>query len=263
MNTLFVVEKNRIIAGTKKSLIDRVACGDDVVLSIILDSFNENIIMHNMLILRSNCIGFTCPHLGHGSLEPLMRVYTETPSSSIYIYDTESNNVVVHNMVSKNMNSTVVHSNNIYYNKYMWNVGRRYRILKEFDIELVKSLGGDFKVRLDFNEDVKIIIKPDIVYFTKNDTEFVIKSMQILLPTDFVKDAAGAAEGDGFTSADKYGISYITVFSNGKVLIYHIMNCLADDIIDKHVKKNTLNYSTGSEEIFKEYDVDINIFLPE
>ncbi len=86
MNTIFVVEGSRIITGTKKNLIDRVMCGDDVVLSIALDSFNENIIMHNMLIFQSNCVGFTCPHMAHGILEPLNRVYTETPSSSIYIY---------------------------------------------------------------------------------------------------------------------------------------------------------------------------------
>jgi len=180
------------------------------------------------------------------------------------MYDTESRNVVVHNMVSSNINSTVVHSNNASYNKYLWRGGRRYCILKEFDVELIKNLGSDFKVRLDFGIDIKMVIKPDIVYFTNTDTEFVIKSSQILLPTDFVEDVGGyIKEQNNFTDTNKFGISYITILSNGKMIIYHIMNCLADNTIDEHVRKNTFDYSRGSKEMLKEYDVNIEILVPE
>ena len=84
------------------------------------------------------------------------------------------------------------------------------------------------------------------------------------MPTPFVKSIKLFSESsEGFTDSDNFGVSYINIISDSNVVIYHIVNSLADNIIDESVKRGRLNYSLGSEEIVKEYDVTIEILVPE
>ena len=262
MKTLCSIEQNSIVLGSIEILRKQVLSGSDIILHIEHDDFQESLIFNNMMVFQSECLGFTIPHLAHGNLSPLLRIYNEKLSSTIYIYDSSIKNVVMHNMASDNTSSTVVHNKNNDYLKYVWLESRAYKKIRNFDISFINSLGSDFKVRVDFGSDVVLILKPDIVYFNNQD-EFVIKSSQILLPTSFVKNIKLYTEvADGFTDSDEYGISFISIQSSGKAIIYHILNSVADEIIDSSVKKGKLDHSLGNKELVKEYNVGIEILVP-
>ena len=257
------IKNNIIMAGSKKELLKRVMSGDDVVLRIELDDFSENLFMHNMLVYRENCVGFTYPHFAHGIFEPFERIYKDSLSSSLYIYDINSSNVVVHNVRSTNTTSTVVHQSNPKYNRYCWNYSGSFKTLKDNRIETIKNLGSNFKIRLTFEDNIILLIKPDIIYFTNNDTEFIVKSSQLLLPTGFVSDMRKYINAnDEFTSDEEFGTSYISVMSSGKVIIYHVSDSIADNIINRHVRKNTFDYSFNSKELLREYAANIEILVP-
>ena len=112
MKTICSIEQKQIIRGSIENLRSHTFAGSDIILHIELDDFSESIIFNNMMVYKSDCLGFTLPHLAHGNLKPLSRIYNETLSSTIYIYDSSLKNVVMHNMASNNSSSTVVHSKN-------------------------------------------------------------------------------------------------------------------------------------------------------
>jgi len=262
MYDILTIEDGSFIKGDKCALVQAAHAGDDMVLHIALDHFSEDLILQNIIIFRDDCIGLTYSNLAHGSLSPSSRVYNEELSNTLCVYSSTISNVVVHSMIASNTKRTVVHTHNKDYKRYVWRSTWQYKKSNNANYSrILKDIGGRFKLKVTFSKDVSLILKPNIVYF-HDDGDVVVKSSQMLLPTEFANNIKLFAEKHiGFTEVKSFGSSYIAIFLSGKAVIHHASNCIADCKINKFVRKGIANSSDNVKEFVKEYKVDVEVLI--
>jgi len=262
MHDILTIEDSVIVKGDKLDLVQAAHAGNDIVLHIVLDHFSEDLIMQNMVIFRDDCIGLTYSNLAHGHLSPISRVHNEELSNTLCAYSSTIRNVVVHRMIASNTKRTVVHTHNKGYRKYFWRSIWQYKKSNNADyLRLLKDIGGKFKLRVTFSKDVSLIIKPNVVYFP-DDGDVVVKSSQMLLPTEFANNIELFADTHtDFTEVSSYGSSYIAIFLSGKAIIHHASDCIADRKINNFVRKGIANSSDNVKEFVKEYKVDVEVLI--
>ncbi len=249
-----------ILEGSDQGLLERAARGDDLTLFIQAPGYDEFIIFGSYVLSRDRVSALSLQHLAHGDLPNPAGLDQEAICTSQYIYDSRTNNVLVKDFWDEGKTLTQVFSNNPFYKSYTWYSTRRYVPANFEDVERLKSYGDQFKMRLDFADDFKVVIKPDIIYFPYEHKDYLIKSAAMVLPTDFVLDPSDyLRDGKPLFDHEIFSLAYLNIGSDNSLTIVHKQRFKTDKRLDDHIREGTL--ARGSEghvgvtRVYCDYDI--------
>ena len=219
-----LVEKNtagRILSGSEAQLLDRAGAGDDLVVYIHSQGYNETIMFANYAIHAGRVSGLSLPHLNHGDLAEPERLAREPISTVEYIYDSMSNNLLGKDMLDGAGTQLTRYTHNAAYRRYAWYSTRAYTEATISDLDDLIGIGDQFKLRLQF-EDIALVIRPDIIFFPDDSRDYLVKSSAMLLPADFSADPLSyAGTGRPFIENSAFSLAYINVDSDNLATIVH------------------------------------------
>jgi len=232
------------LEGADQQLLERAAGGDDLTIYIESTDYDEFIIFSNYVVNAGRVSGLSLPHLNHGDLSNTERLAQEPITTVQYIYDSNANNLIAKDALDQDETRTTRFFHNPSYRSYAWYSTRGYIESHFTDLERLVACGDQFKVRLDFSDDFKIIVKPDIIYFPDQGLDYLVKSSAMLLPTPFVTDPLryGAA-GRPILSNEEFSLTYLNVGSDGRVTIIHKQRFMTDREVNGRVWEGAVSHS--------------------
>jgi len=217
----------RVIVGSDGQLLDRAGAGDDLVVHIHSQGYNETIMFANYAVSAGRVNGLSLPHLNHGDLAEPARLQREPISSVEYIYDSMCTNLIAKDMLDGAGTQLTRYAHNAAYRRYAWHATRKYTEAGITDLDDLIRLGDQFKLRLQFGE-VQLVIRPDIIFFPDRDRDYLVKSSAMLLPADFASDPVGYARtGRPFIDNHTFSRAYVNVDSDNLVTIVHTLRYAA------------------------------------
>ena len=156
-----------------------------------------------------------------------------------YIYDSKSKNLLCKDMLDEHDTLTSIWANNPHYSSLTWYTTRKYADGHFKDLSSLKGYGDQFKVRLEFYEDFKVILKPDTIYFPETGKDFLIKSSTMILPTEFALNPKKyLAEAKPLIANKTFSLVYLHIGSDGGLTIVHKQRYSADEDIDKALERS-------------------------
>jgi hypothetical protein len=230
-----------VLKGSDQELLERALFGDDLSLYIESIGYDESIMFGNYVVSEDCVSSLSLPHLDHGDL-PDPTVLDREPITVVqYIYDSKTNNVLVKDFLDDGRTLATVYRHNSTYRSYTWFSTRRYAEADFADLESLIACRDQFKIRLDFGDDFKFVVKPDIIYFPHQNKDYLVKSSAMLLPEKFVVDPRQyIASGRRLTANESYSLAYLNISSDDLVTIVHKQRFTADERLDAHARKGTL-----------------------
>ena len=232
-----------VLHGSDHQLQARAARGDDLTLYIESEGYDETIIFDNYAVSQDRVSALSLTHLNHGDLADPTTLDRESIAIAQYIYDSKTNNVLTKDFLDEGRTLTTVFASNPFYSTYAWYSTRRYEEAGFHDLEELVGRGDQFKIRLDIADELRIVIKPDIVYFPHRGKEYLIKSSAMLLPTAFVSDPHGyLATGRPLFANSTYSTTYLNIGSDNVTTIIGKQRFIADKTVDEHVSEGEVNH---------------------
>ena len=230
-----------VLEGSEVNLLERAQHGDDLVLFIESSTYDEFIIFGNYVVDADSVSGLSLPHLNHGDVPDPRVLKFGSVCTSQYIYDSKNNNVLVKDWLDEGKTVTNVYASEANYRSFTWYTTRSYNELNELD-ELKRS-GDQFKVRIVLAKEFAMILSPDIIYFPHQHRDYVIKTSAMLLPTDLARDPAQfASSGARLIDSAYFSLSYLSVASDGELIIVHKDWSQADDGHNDGLREGTKLY---------------------
>ena len=253
-----------ILEGTEQRLLDRAAGGDDLTIYIESTDYDEFIIFGNYVVNAGRVCGLSLPHLNHGDLSDAERLTQEPITTVQYIYDSDANNLIAKDALDQGETQTTLFFQNPSYRSYAWYSTRSYVEAHFTDLERLVACGDQFKVRLDFSDDFKVIVKPDIIYFPDQGRDYLVKSSAMLLPTPFVNDPLRCvAAGRPILSNEEFSLTYLNVGSDGRVTIIHKQRFMADRKVSGRVLEGTVSHSAEGPTMVTQVQCEHAILIPD
>jgi hypothetical protein len=259
-----------ILEGSDQNLLERAVHGDDLTIYIEAPGYDEYIIFGNYVVSADRVSALSLPHLAHGDMPHPAKLDQEAICTSQYIYDSRTNNVLVKDFLDEGRTLTQVFTNNPYYRSYTWYSTRRYIDADFTDpadmptyLERLKACGDQFKIRLEFVDDFKIVVKSDIIYFPYEHKDYLVKSGATVLPTEFVMNPAGYLSGGTplFDHQD-FSLAYLNIGSDKLVTIVHKQRFRADKQVDDHIREGTLMHLDEGRTGVSRVECDHTILVP-
>lgn len=232
----------KIVKGANQQLHERAYLGDDLCLFIESVGYDETIMFGNYVLRAEGVSALSLPHLAHGDLPDPTVLDREPVATAQYIYDSQTNNVLVKDFLDEKQTLTTVYASNPVYKSYTWYSTRRYTQADSCNADELVACGDQFKVRLDVTKDFRIVLKPDIIYFPHQAKDYLVKSSAMLLPTAFVTDPRKyLAKGHPLTANNDYCLTYLNIGSDNRLTLIGKPRFIADKRIDKHVQEGTVS----------------------
>lgn len=208
-----------VLGGSDGALLERARAGDDLTIFIESAGYDEYIIFGNYALAGGRVAGLSLAHLDHGDVPDPGALREGRITLAQYIYDSACNNVLVKDAPDEGISFTTVYAHNPSYRSYTWYSTREYA---EAEAGQLAAQGDQFKLRLMFGEDFAMILKPSLVYFPHQGREYVVKSSAMLLPAEFAADPLRYVEsGRRLVENTSFSLAYLTIDSNGRLLITH------------------------------------------
>jgi hypothetical protein len=223
METLLKRDRlGKVMEGSDQLLLERARCGDDMTAYEESSTFSCHIIFASYVVSADRVSGLSLPHLAFGDLTQPGRLDREPIDTIQYIYDSKCKNLLGRHVWDEDRAVTQIYANNPHYASFTWYSTRRYADAKLTDLDSLKALGDQFKVRLTFAEDFRIIVKPDIVYFPERGKDFLIKSSATILPTEFAVDPTLYARTSRPVIANRdFSLVYLNIGADNLLTIVH------------------------------------------
>jgi hypothetical protein len=230
--------QGNVLQGSARHLQERAAIGDDLTLYIESLGYDEIIIFGNYAVSQDRVSALSLTHLNHGDLADPTVLDREPIATVQYIYDSQTNNVLIKDFLDEGRTLTTVFSGNRTYKSYAWYTTRRFVEVVVRDSKELTGFGDQFKVRMEIDDGFRLIIKPDIVYFPHRGKDYLIKSSSMLLPSEFVADpAAYLASGRSLSVSSTYSAAYFNIDSDDAVTIVGKRRFVADKSAVLHVSE--------------------------
>lgn len=259
-------QTGNILVGSDRQLMQRAQLGDDLTLYIESTGYDEYIIFGNYGLNGERVSALSLPHLAHGDVPDPAALKREPISTSQYIYDSKSelNNVFVKDFLDEGQTLTTAMTNNPYYRSYTWYSSRRYREAPFTDLNILKSCGDQFKIRLDFTKDFQMIVKPDIIYFPDEYKNYLVKSSSMLLPTEFVADPNEyAGKNRPLVANEIFSLAYLNIGSDNILVIIHKQHAKVGIKVDDHAHQGTFTHQGTHQTQITRVACNHTILVPE
>jgi hypothetical protein len=254
----------KVLKGADQQLRERASRGDDLCLFIESIGYDETIIFGAYVLCAEGVSGLSLPHLAHGDLPDPTILDREAVTTAQYIYDSKTNNVLAKDFLDENRTFTTAYANNPVYKSYTWYSTRRYTEAPFRDTERLMGCGDQFKLRLDLEDDFKIVLKPDIIYFPHHTKNYMVKSSAMLLPTEFVFDPQRyVAAGQTLTANKGYSLCYLNIGSDNVLTIIGKPRFIADGRVDEHIREGTVSRRAEGRTLVTHLECAHVILVPE
>lgn len=240
METLLKRDRlGKVVQGSDQLLLERATCGDDMTAYEESSTFTCHIIFANYVVSADRVSGLSLPHLAFGDLTDPARLDREPIDTIQYIYDSKCKNLLGRDVLDQDRTATQILANNPHYASFTWYSTRRYSDAKNTHLKRLKAFGDQFKVRLTFAEDFKIIMKPDIIYFPETGKDFLIKSPAMILPTEFAVNPRQYGQTGRPVIANKtFSLVYLNIGSDNLLTIVQAQRFSADESIDRRLERS-------------------------
>jgi hypothetical protein len=177
--------------------------------------------------------------MAHGELTNPDLLTQSSLTTIQYIYDSQNKNLLCKEMLDEQRTLTSIWANNPHYSNLTWYTTRKYTAGHFRDLRDPRSCGDQFKVRLELNDDFKVVVKPDNVCFGPRGTDFLIKSAAMILPTEFVlKPKEYLVDGKPLIANKNFSIVYLNISSNRSLTIVHKQRYSALEDIDRALERS-------------------------
>jgi hypothetical protein len=239
METLLKRDRlGQVVGGSDQLLLERARCGDDITAYEESSTFTCHIIFANYVVSADRVSGLSLPHLAFGDLTEPGRLDREPIDTIQYIYDSKCKNLLGRHVLDEDRTVTQIYANNPHYASFTWYSTRRYSDAKLTDLDSLKALGDQFKVRLTFAEDLRIIVKPDIIYFPERGKDFLIKSSEMILPTEFAVDPKQYVRTGRPVIANKtFSLVYLNIGADNLLTIVHKQRLSVNESIERSLER--------------------------
>jgi hypothetical protein len=240
METLLKRDRlGKVMEGSDQLLLERARCGDDMTAYEESSTFSCHIIFASYVVSADRVSGLSLPHLAFGDLTQPGRLDREPIDTIQYIYDSKCKNLLGRHVWDEDRAVTQIYANNPHYASFTWYSTRRYADAKLTDLDSLKALGDQFKVRLTFAEDFRIIVKPDIVYFPERGKDFLIKSSATILPTEFAVDPTLYARTGKPVIANKtFSLVYLNIGADNSLTIVHKQRFSVNESVEVSLERS-------------------------
>jgi hypothetical protein len=253
-----------VSAGSDQALLQRAGEGDDLCVHICSQGYDETIMFGNYVIRAGRVSGLSLPHLNHGDLSEPERLTREPPCTVEYIYDSACHNVIAKDMLDGAGAHLTCFAHNPAYRSYTWFTTRRYVEASFSDLSALIAAGDQFKLMLGFAGDLRMVLKPDIIYFPDRDRQYLIKSSAMLLPADFASDPERYAHsGRPFVENQAFCRAYVNIDSKGRLTIVHKLRYATHIGQDKPVREGVLSRAHEGPTLVTQVHCEQGILVPQ
>jgi hypothetical protein len=229
----------KIIKGSDQLLLERARCGDDITAFEESSTFTCHIMFANYVVSADRVSGLSLPHLAFGDLTDPGRLDREPIETIQYIYDSQCKNLLCRDVLDEERTTTQIYANNPHYAAFTWYSTRRYTDAQNANLESLRALGDQFKVRLNLAEDFQVIMKPDIIYFPEVGQDFLIKSSAMVLPTQFALNPRQYVQTGRPLIANKtFSMAYLNIGADNLLTIVQKQHFSVDETIEKSLERS-------------------------
>ncbi len=229
------------IEGSEQQLLAAAARGDDLTIFIESQGYDEYIIFDNYAVGTDRISALSLQHIDHGDLRTALDARHDTLFTSQYIYDSKARLVLSKQALDTGdtLNQAIEHD--IHYRSYTWYSSRTYTEALFSGRNGLVPCGDQFKLRLEPALGFAIVIKPDIVYFPNDGRDYLVKSSQMLLPLDFVRDPHAYLQAPTpLTESRDFAVSYLNVSSDNQLTIVYTHRATADVQVTDRIREGRL-----------------------